>query len=74
MFDHVIQYGMNSFSFGADLYDEVLAEGGYVYHIHEIDRDGVEATFEKIYENLKDIGEKDFMNPNGFLLIILCLI
>ena len=40
---------------GEDLYDEVLAEGGTVYHLHEIDRDGVEATFDKIYEDLKDI-------------------
>ena len=38
---HVIQYGMNSYCFGEDLYDEVLKEGGYVYHIHEIERDGV---------------------------------
>lgn len=52
---HVIQYGMSSYAFGADLYEEVLKEGGKVYHIHEIERDGVEATFDKIYEDLKDI-------------------
>ena len=52
---HVIQYGMNSYCFGEELYDEVMKEGGYVYHIHEIERDGVKATFDRIYENLKDI-------------------
>lgn len=52
---HVIQFGMGSPSFGAGLYDEVLAEGGKVYHLHEIRRDGVDAIFEKIYEDLADI-------------------
>ena len=52
---HVIQYGMNSYCFGEELYDEVAKEGGHVYHIHEIERDGVEATFDKIYADLKDI-------------------
>ena len=53
--EHVVQYGMNSYNFGADHYDEILKEGGKVYHIHEIERDGVEATFEKIYEDFKDV-------------------
>ena len=52
---HVIQYGMNSFSFGEDLYEEVLKEGGKVYHIHEIERDGVKATFDKIYADLEGV-------------------
>ena len=52
---HVVQYGMSSHSFGADLYEQVLKEGGKVYHLHEIERDGVEATFEKIYKDLEDI-------------------
>lgn len=52
---HCVQYGMNSYCFGEDLYDEVLKEGGKVYHIHEIERDGVKETFDKIYEDLKDI-------------------
>ena len=53
--DQVVQYGMNSYALGEELYDEVLAEGGHVFHIHEIKRDGVEATFEKMYEILKDV-------------------
>ncbi len=52
---HVIQYGMSTPVFGPEEWDQVLAEGGKVYHIHEIRRDGVEETFEKIYEDLKDI-------------------
>ena len=52
---HVVQFGMGAPAFGEDLYDEILQEGGHVYHLHEIRRDGVEATFEKIYENFKDI-------------------
>ena len=52
---HVVQYGMNSYCFGEDLYDEVAREGGKVYHIHEIERDGVKATFDKMYEDLQDI-------------------
>ena len=30
-------------------------QGGKVYHHHEIRRDGVEAIFDKIYEDLADI-------------------
>lgn len=52
--DRVIQVGMNSYAFGADLYDEVLEEGGWVYHIHEIDRDGLDVIFDEIYETLGD--------------------
>ncbi|MEM6577286.1 MAG: arginase family protein [Pseudomonadota bacterium] len=52
---NVIQYGMSTPVFGADDWDQVLAEGGKVYHIHEIRRDGVEETFAKIYEDLADI-------------------
>ncbi len=33
----------------------MLKKVGKVYHIHEIERDGVKATFDKIYEDLKDI-------------------
>lgn len=51
----VIQFGMATPVFGEDLWDEILAEGGKVYHIHEILRDGVDATFAKIYEDLADI-------------------
>lgn len=53
--DKVVQFGMNAYSFGADLYEEVLNEGGYVFHIHEIDRDGVDAIFDQMYEVLEDI-------------------
>ena len=52
---HVIQYGMGSPTFGENLYNDILKEGGKVYHIHEIERDGVAATFKKIYKDLKDI-------------------
>lgn len=52
---NVIQYGMATPVFGEGDWDQVLAEGGKVYHIHEIRRDGVEETFDKIYEDLKDI-------------------
>ena len=52
---HVIQYGMSTPVFGEEEWDQVAAEGGKVYHIHEIRRDGVEATFDKMYEDLADI-------------------
>ena len=52
---HVVQFGMGAPAFGEDLYDEILEEGGHVYHLHEIRRDGVKETFDKIYENFKDI-------------------
>lgn len=52
---NVIQYGMATPVFGEGDWDQVQAEGGKVYHIHEIRRDGVEETFDKIYEDLKDI-------------------
>ncbi len=51
----VVQFGMGAPAFGEDLYDEILEEGGHVYHLHEILRDGVDATFDKIYENFKDV-------------------
>ncbi len=52
---NVIQFGMSTPVFGEELYQEILTEGGKVYHIHEILRDGVDKTFEKIYADLKDI-------------------
>ncbi|MFC4993872.1 agmatinase family protein [Rubritalea tangerina] len=52
---HVVQFGMGSPAFGEDLYDEILEEGGKVYHLHEIRRDGVDAIFAKMYEDLKDV-------------------
>ena len=51
--EDVIQFGMGSPAFGEDLYDQILEEGGTVYHIHEIERDGVEAVFDEIYEKLE---------------------
>ena len=42
---HVVQFGMGAPAFGAELYDEILQEGGKVYHLHEIRRDGVDAVF-----------------------------
>ena len=52
---HVVQFGMGSPAFGEDLYEEILKEGGTVYHLHEIRRDGVEKIFKKIQRDLKDI-------------------
>ena len=52
---HVIQFGMGSPSFGAGLYDQIAKEGGTVYHLHEIRRDGARATFDKMYKVLEGI-------------------
>lgn len=52
---HVAQFGMSTPVFGQDEWDQILNEGGTVFHIHEIERDGVPATFEKLYKVLKDI-------------------
>ena len=52
---HVVQFGMGSPAFGEDLYDKILEEGGKVYHLHEIRRDGVDAVFEKIYQDFEDV-------------------
>lgn len=51
----VVQFGMSTPVFGQGDWDQVLKEGGTVYHIHEIRRDGVDKTFEKIYKKLKDV-------------------
>ena len=52
---HVVQFGMSTPVFGEKDWDQVLKEGGTVYHLHEIRRDGVDATFKKIYEKLADV-------------------
>ena len=52
---NVVQFGMSTPVFDQNDWDQVLKEGGTVYHIHEILRDGVDATFEKMYEVLKDV-------------------
>ena len=52
---HVVQFGMGAPAFGEDLYDEILKEGGKVYHLHEIQRDGVDAVFDKIYQDFKGV-------------------
>ena len=52
---HIVQFGMGAPAFGEDLYDEILKEGGKVYHLHEIRRDGVDAVFEKIYKDFEGI-------------------
>ena len=51
----VVQFGMGAPAFGEDLYAEILEEGGTVIHLHEILRDGMDASFDKIYEVLKDV-------------------
>ena len=52
---NIVQFGMGAPAFGEDLYEEILKEGGKVYHLHEIRRDGVDKIFEKIYADFKDI-------------------
>ncbi len=52
---NIVQFGMGAPAFGEDLYEEILKEGGKVYHLHEIRRDGVDKIFEKIYQDFKDI-------------------
>ncbi len=51
----VVQFGMSTPVFDQNDWDQVLKEGGTVYHIHEILRDGVDETFEKMYKVLKDV-------------------
>ena len=51
----VVQFGMSTPVFDQSDWDQVLKEGGTVYHIHEIERDGVDAVFEDMYEKLKDV-------------------
>ena len=53
--DEVVQFGMSTPVFSQSDWDQVLKEGGKVYHLHEILRDGVEETFEKMYDDLKDV-------------------
>ncbi len=52
---NIVQFGMGAPAFGEDLYEQILKEGGKVYHLHEIRRDGVDKIFEKIYKDFKDI-------------------
>ena len=51
----VVQFGMSTPVFGEKEWDQVLKEGGTVYHINEIRRDGVAKTFEKLYKVLEDV-------------------
>ena len=53
--DEVVQFGMSTPVFSQSDWDQVLKEGGKVYHLHEILRDGVRETFEKMYDDLKDV-------------------
>ncbi len=52
---NIVQFGMGAPAFGEDLYEQILKEGGKVYHLHEIRRDGVDKIFKKIYKDFKDI-------------------
>lgn len=52
---HVVQFGMCTPVFGESDWEGVFNEGGTVYHIYEIRRDGVDATFEKMYKKLEGI-------------------
>ena len=51
----IVQFGMSTPVFGQKDWEQVLAEGGTVYHLHEIRRDGVDAIFDQMYEVLKDV-------------------
>jgi len=53
--NHVVQFGMSTPVFGEKDWKGVLEEGGAVYHLHEIRRDGVDAIFDKIYKKLEDV-------------------
>ncbi|MEM1448546.1 MAG: agmatinase family protein [Planctomycetota bacterium] len=52
---HVIQFGMSTPVFGEKDWEQVAKEGGKVYHLHQIRRDGMSATFDKMYADLADI-------------------
>lgn len=51
----VIQFGMSTPVFDESEWDQVIKEGGTVYHIHEIERDGVDAVFEDMFKKLEGI-------------------
>lgn len=53
--EDVIQFGMSTPVFDESEWERVLKEGGTVYHIHEIERDGVDAIFEDMYKKLENI-------------------
>jgi agmatinase len=50
----VVQFGMSTPVFGEKDYQQIIKEGGTVFHLHEIRRDGIPKVFEKIYEIFKD--------------------
>ena len=52
--EDIVQFGMGTPVFDQSEWDKVLKEGGTVYHLHEIRRDGVRETFDKMLEVLKD--------------------
>jgi len=49
------KFGMSTPVFGQGDWDQILEEGGTVFHIHEIQRDGVDKTFKKLYKVLEDV-------------------
>jgi len=53
--EDVVQFGMSTPVFGQGDWDQILEEGGTVFHIHEIQRDGVDKTFKKLYKVLEDV-------------------
>lgn len=50
----IVQFGMSTPVFGEKDYQQIIKEGGTVFHLHEIRRDGIPKVFEKIYEIFKD--------------------
>ena len=49
----IVQFGMSTPVFHQDEWEQVLKEGGTVYSLHEIRRDGIDATFKKLYKVLE---------------------
>ncbi len=51
----VVQFGMSTPVWGEDDYDQIIKEGGTVIHLHEIRRDGIRKSFDRIYEVFKNV-------------------
>ena len=51
----VVQFGMSTPVWGEDDYDQIIKEGGTVIHLHEIQRDGVRKSFNRIYKVFKNV-------------------
>jgi len=52
----VVQFGMAAPVWGEEDYDQIIKEGGTVIHLHEIRRDGIRRSFDRIYQVFQDVG------------------